>query len=105
MAAAPPPAPTDVSGRPLQLRDADIGAFLHPRSIAVIGASEQSAKPNTAMTRKFDTWAAKNGAQFYPVHPEYDTVLGHRCYRSIFDIPGDIDLAIILTGRAEATFE
>jgi acyl-CoA synthetase (NDP forming) len=105
MAAASPPAPTDVSGRPLHLRDADIGAFLHPKSIAVIGASEQSAKPNTAMTRKFDTWASKHGAQFFPVHPEYETVLGHRCYRSIFDIPGDIDLAIILTGRAEGTFE
>ena len=99
------PTPTDVSGRPLRLRDVDIGAFLHPRTIAVIGASEQSAKPNTAMTRKFDGWARAHGAQFFPVHPEYETVLGHRCYRSIFDVPGDIDLAIILTGRAEQTFE
>src|SRR5213076_83857 len=62
------------------------------------------AKPNTAMTRKFDQWARQHGATFYPVHPEYDTVLGHQCYRSIFDILGDLDLAIILTGRAEATF-
>ncbi|MGZ8764659.1 MAG: hypothetical protein ACXW2C_03070, partial [Acidimicrobiia bacterium] len=45
--------PLDVSGRPLRLRDVDIDAFLHPKTIAVIGASEQSAKPNTAMTRKF----------------------------------------------------
>ena len=48
--------PTDVSGRPLRLRDVDIDAFLHPKTIAVIGASEMSAKPNTAMTRKFDPW-------------------------------------------------
>ena len=32
-------------------------------------------------------------------------MLGHPCYKSVFDIPGDIDLAIILTGRAEETFE
>ncbi|HEX5614643.1 MAG TPA: acetate--CoA ligase family protein [Acidimicrobiia bacterium] len=96
---------TDVSGRPLRLRDVDLDTFLHPRTIAVIGASEQSAKPNTAMTRKFSTWAANNGAAFYPVHPQYETVLGHRCYRSVFDIPGDLDLAIILTGRAVDTFE
>jgi acyl-CoA synthetase (NDP forming) len=95
----------DVSGRPLRLRDVDIDAFLHPRTIAVIGASETSAKPNTAMTRKFDAWAKKNGATFYPVHPERETVLGHPCYKSILDVPGEIDLAIILTGRAEATFE
>jgi acyl-CoA synthetase (NDP forming) len=96
---------TDASGRPLHLRDVDLDTFLHPKTIAVIGASEQSAKPNTAMTRKFDTWAKRHGAIFYPVHPEYDTVLGHHCYRSVFDVPGDLDLAIILTGRAEQTFE
>jgi acyl-CoA synthetase (NDP forming) len=101
----PDSVPVDIAGRPLQLRDVDLDTFLHPRTIAVIGASEQSAKPNTAMTRKFDQWARAHGATFYPVHPEYETVLGHRCYRSIFDVPGDLDLAIILTGRAEDTFE
>ncbi|HEY7440390.1 MAG TPA: CoA-binding protein, partial [Acidimicrobiia bacterium] len=95
----------DVSGRPLELRDVDLDAFLHPRTIAVIGASEQSRKPNTAMTRKFDAWAQKHGATFYPVHPSYETVLGHKVYASIDDVPGDLDLAIILTGRAVDTFE
>ena len=95
----------DVSGRPLGLRDVDLDTFLHPKTIALIGASEQSAKPNTAMTRKFDAWARQNGAAFYPVHPTYETVLGHRCFKSVFDIPGELDLAIILTGRAVDTFE
>jgi acetate---CoA ligase (ADP-forming) len=95
----------DVSGRPLRLRDVDLDTFLNPRTIAVIGASEQSAKPNTAMTRKFATWAEQHGATFYPVHPTYETVLGHECYASLEDVPGDLDLAIILTGRAVDTFE
>src|SRR6476646_11345340 len=95
----------DVSGRPLALRPVDLDTFLHPKAIALIGASEQSAKPNTAMTRKFDAWARQHGAAFYPVHPQYDTVLGHKCYKSVFDVPGDLDLVIILTGRAVATFE
>ena len=42
----------DVSGRALALRDVDIDKFLRPRTVAVIGASESSRKPNTAMTRK-----------------------------------------------------
>jgi acyl-CoA synthetase (NDP forming) len=101
-----PDAPNlDVSGRPLELRAVDLDTFLHPKAIALIGASEQSAKPNTAMTRKFDAWARQHGAAFYPVHPQYETVLGHPCYKSIFDVPGDLDLAIILTGRAVDTFE
>jgi acyl-CoA synthetase (NDP forming) len=95
----------DVSGRALGLRPVDLDTFLHPKAIAVIGASEQSAKPNTAMTRKFSAWAEKNGAAFYPVHPEYETVLGHPCYKSVFDVPGELDLVIILTGRAVDTFE
>jgi acyl-CoA synthetase (NDP forming) len=97
--------PIDVSGRPLELRDVDLDAFLNPKTIAVIGASEQSRKPNTAMTRKFDAWARDHGATFYPVHPNYETVLGHQVYPSLMDVPGEIDLAIILTGRAVDTFE
>jgi acyl-CoA synthetase (NDP forming) len=97
--------PVDVSGRSLRLRDVDLDTFLHPKTIAVIGASEQSAKPNTAMTRKFAAWAEQHGATFSPVHPTYETVLGHRCYSSLDEVPGDLDLAIILTGRAVDTFE
>jgi acyl-CoA synthetase (NDP forming) len=97
--------PVDVSGRALALRDVDLDAFLHPKTIAVIGASEASRKPNTAMTRKFAGWARDHGATFYPVHPEHETVLGHQVYRSVFDVPGELDLAIILTGRAVETFE
>jgi acyl-CoA synthetase (NDP forming) len=97
--------PVDVSGRPLRLRDVDLDRFLHPRTVAVIGASEAARKPNAAMTRKLKSWADAHGVTFYPVHPEYDTVAGERCYRTIFDVPGDIDLAVILTGRAVESFE
>jgi acyl-CoA synthetase (NDP forming) len=95
----------DVSGRRLRLRDVDLDTFLHPRTVAVIGASEQPGKPNSTMSRKFEAWAEKHGATFYPVHPNYETVLGHRCYKSLDDVPGELDLAIILTGRAVDTFE
>jgi acyl-CoA synthetase (NDP forming) len=97
--------PVDVSGRLLQLRDVDIDRFLHPRTVAVIGASDASRKPNTAMTKKLKTWADRHGATFFPVHPTYDTVAGERCYPTIFEVPGDIDLAVILTGKAVDSFE
>jgi acyl-CoA synthetase (NDP forming) len=103
---ARPPAPSpDVSGRPLALRDVDLDAFLHPRTIAVIGASQTRGKPNTAMTNKFAAWAKANDAEFFPVSPKYDEILGHRVYPSLAEVPGDIDLAIILTGRAVDAFE
>jgi acetate---CoA ligase (ADP-forming) len=95
----------DVSGRALELRDVDLDRFLHPRTVAVIGASDASRKPNTAMTRKIKAWADQHGATFFPVHPKYETVAGERCYPTVFDIPGDIDLAVILTGKAVDSFE
>jgi acetate---CoA ligase (ADP-forming) len=95
----------DVSGRALALRDVDLDRFLHPRTVAVIGASEAPRKPNTAMTRKIKGWADAHGATFYPVHPTHETVLGERSYPTVFDVPGDLDLAVILTGKAVDTFE
>jgi acetate---CoA ligase (ADP-forming) len=94
-----------VSGRALELRDVDLDRFLHPRTVAVIGASETPRKPNTAMTSKIKSWADAHGATFYPVHPSYETVLGERCVATVFDVPGDLDLAVILTGKAVDTFE
>jgi acyl-CoA synthetase (NDP forming) len=95
----------DVSGRPLRLRDVDLDVFLHPRTVAVIGASETRGKPNSAMTRRIKEWADAHDAAFFPVHPVHEAVLGVRCYPSIADVPGDIDLAVILTGRAVESFE
>src|SRR6266545_6112808 len=95
----------DVSGRSLRLRDVDLDTFLHPRTVAVIGASETSRKPNAVMTSRIKAWSDAHGATFFPVHPVYDAVLGARCYPTVEDVPGDIDLAVILTGKAVETFE
>ena len=96
--------PVDITGRPLVLRDVDLDRFLHPRSVAVIGASETPRKPNTAMTARLARWASENGASLFPVHPVYEEVQGARCYRTIAEVPGPVDLAVILTRQAVDTF-
>jgi acyl-CoA synthetase (NDP forming) len=100
----PRTAELDVSGRPLRLRDVDLDTFLHPKTVAVIGASETPGKPNSAMTLRIKEWADEHGGSFFPVHPVHETVLGARCYRTIDEVPGDVDLAVILTGRAVDSF-
>lgn len=97
--------PVDVSGRPLRLRDVDLDTFLHPSTVVVIGASEAPGKPNSAMTLRIKQWADAHGASFFPVHPVHESVLGVRCFRSVDDVPGDLDLAVILTGKAVESFE
>ena len=91
----------DVTGRPVALRDLDLGTFFRPRSVAVLGASDSTGKPTAAMTRKIRAWADAAGADFYPVNPNRDTVDGLPCFDSMAEVPGDVDLAVILTGNAD----
>ena len=93
-----PSLPLDVSGRAIALRDVDLDTFLHPRSVAVVGASDAGGKPNTLMTARVKAFADQHGARFYAVTPVYDTVQGVTTVPSIRDVDDDIDLAVLLTG-------
>ncbi|MEY2477234.1 MAG: hypothetical protein QOG87_2549 [Actinomycetota bacterium] len=95
----------DVTGRPTQLRDLDLSHFFRPRSVAVIGASDTERKPNTAMWRKVRAWGETFGATVYPVNPNRETLDGVTCYKTIADVPGDIDLAAVLVGDAVRVLE
>src|SRR5438552_16438816 len=88
----------DVSGRPIELRAVDLATFFRPRTVAVIGASDTPHRPNTAMFERISRWAEAAGARVFPVNPNRDEVGGVRCYRSIIDVPADVDLAAILVG-------
>ena len=58
----PTPLRLDVTGRPVELRAIDLDTFFHPRTVAVVVASDTPGRPNTAMTRKVRAWAEKAGA-------------------------------------------
>ncbi len=65
--------------------------FFYPRTVALIGATDKATKPGRAILENLSHF---NGA-VYPVNPKHATLLGHRCYASISDLPDPIDLAII----------
>ena len=90
----------DVTGRAARLREVDLQRFFRPSSVLVLGASDTAGKPTSAMTRKITEWAARWGAAVHYVNPNRDTVNGHPCHRSVDEVPGDVDLAVILTGDA-----
>jgi acyl-CoA synthetase (NDP forming) len=95
----------DVSGRPTRLRDVDLERFFRPRTVAVIGASNAEGRPNTDLWRKIRAWGEQHGAEVHPVNPKLAKLDGRRCYDSIAEVPGDIDLAVILVGHAVPMFE
>lgn len=95
----------DVTGRPTRPRPVDLDTFFRPRSVAVIGASATPKKPATAMWTKIRLWAERFGATVTPVNPRYDELDGITCADSIAEVPGPVDLAVILVGDAVAMFE
>ena len=73
--------------------------LLNPRSIAVIGAS---ASPEKAGGRRWKT-LVEGGFKgpLYPIHPKAVEIRGRKAYKSVRDLPGPIDLAIIIVPPAD----
>lgn len=71
-----------------------MGKFLRPRSIAILGASDNPAKlsgrPLDLMKRYGYT------GRLFPINSSRREVQGLRAYRSLDDIDGEIDLALIM---------
>ncbi|WP_374116415.1 GNAT family N-acetyltransferase [Hoyosella sp. YIM 151337] len=66
---------------------------LHPRSIAVIGASTDPTKVGGAVLQNL--LAAGFTGPVFPVHPERNSVRGVRAYPTVRDIPDPVDLAVV----------
>ncbi|MBX3666342.1 MAG: acetate--CoA ligase family protein [Burkholderiales bacterium] len=70
-----------------------VQALLHPKSIAVIGASADFNKING---RTLKALVDKQYAgRIIPVNPKYPTLLDLPCYPDIPSIPGTVDLAVV----------
>jgi acetyltransferase len=69
--------------------------FFKPRSVALIGATESAGSVGRTLLQNL--LATPFGGPVFPVNPKRDSVLGIKAYRSVTDIPGPIDLAVIAT--------
>jgi acyl-CoA synthetase (NDP forming)/GNAT superfamily N-acetyltransferase len=91
----------DPTERSLEVRDSreqraearSVHNVLHPRSVAVIGASTDPAKVGHAVLRSLlhENFAGP----VYPVNPDARSVHGVRAYAAVTDIPDDVDLAVV----------
>lgn len=69
-----------------------LNAFLHPHSIAVVGASP---KPGSVGSRIIDQLQLGFSGRIYPVNPNYEEVRGLKSYSSISAVDGPVDLVLI----------
>ena len=96
----------DPTERSLAVRDAreqaaearSVHNVLHPRSVAVIGASTDPSKIGHAVL--LNLLRGNFGGAVYPVNPDARSVRGVRAYPSVTDIPDEVDLAVVAVPAA-----
>jgi acetyltransferase len=69
-------------------------AFFSPKSVAVIGASRTEGKLGYEVLN--NVLESKFPGELYPINPKAAEILGYKAYKSVLDVPGTIDLAVIV---------
>ncbi len=70
-----------------------LDAIFRPRAVAIIGASRTPGKVGHILTRNMIESGFRG--KIYPINPKAEEILGLRCYPSVLDVPGEVDLAVV----------
>jgi len=70
--------------------------FFTPKSVAVVGASTSPEKLGYAVLENLVNGGYVKVGKIYPINPKADEILGQKAYPSVLDVPGEIDLAVIV---------
>jgi acetyltransferase len=72
----------------------DISFFFNPTSIAVIGASDTKGKVGNTVLNNIINSGYKG--KIFPINPRAKEVCDLPCYKSVLDVPEDIEIAIFV---------
>ena len=75
-----------------------LDAIFKPKNVAVIGATEKQG--SVGRTLPWNLIQNPFGGAVFPVNPKRDNVLGVKAYKSVADVPAEIDLAVLVTPAA-----
>ncbi|MBS0420155.1 MAG: acetate--CoA ligase family protein [Proteobacteria bacterium] len=85
--------PAPARYRPEQKRIVEqMNRIMRPKAVAVIGASAETGKIGNSVMKNL----INGGYQgtIYPIHPSADSILGKKAYKSVKDVPEEIDVAV-----------
>lgn len=71
-----------------------LDAFFKPESVAVIGASRDPDKLGYAVLNNL--LESGFSGPIYPINPKADEILGVKAFKSVLDVPGSLDLAVLV---------
>jgi acetyl coenzyme A synthetase (ADP forming)-like protein len=72
--------------------------FFEPRTVAVVGANRERGKIGAEILHNL---AARFSGTVIPVHPAAEAIQGLRAVRRVSDIPGVVDLAVVVVPCAQ----
>jgi acyl-CoA synthetase (NDP forming) len=76
----------------------ELDSIFKPKSVGIIGASSREG----SFGRLFLEGLIRMGfPKIYPVHPRDKEMLGLQAYPGIKEIPGEVDLAVLMTPPSE----
>ncbi len=75
-----------------------IQKFLEPRKMAVAGASRNPKKFGGAVLKELK----EKGFTLYPVNPNAEEIQGLKCFKSVLDLPDDVNHLFIVTPKLES---
>jgi predicted CoA-binding protein len=61
------------------------------KTIAVVGCSPNPARPSNSIAR----YLIGSGYRVIPVNPGHREILGETCYRSLEEIPADVEIDVV----------
>ena len=67
----------------------------HPRRVAMVGATNSMMKWGFIILARMLNEGFEG--EIYPVNPRDDVILGKKVYKSINDVPGPVDVAVVVT--------
>src|SRR3712207_1484086 len=91
---------TEAAATPSPANFASLDALVRPRSVALIGASDEPARIGGRPIAYMKSQGFKGA--IYPVNPKRETVQGLKAYASVPDLPEAPDLGIVAVPGALA---
>ena len=88
---------------PPSIKD-QLDPIFRPRSVAVVGASNYPDRWGHETMYNVLNWSQFRG-EVYPINPKDEFVQGLKAYKSVTDVPGPIDLAVIVVTGDDRVLE
>ncbi len=71
---------------------ASMNRIMKPKAVAVIGASNEEGKIGNSVMKNLVNGGYQG--EIYPINPKAPEVFGRKAYKSISEVPGDVDVAV-----------